>query len=182
MVKSRGARNCQKSGSWNLLDNWQRPYVSQKRQRHDQICLRSSAGWRWRCFWHHWVTGNCFCLPLQSDGFRYFQYFCYWGICSFVNTEFNSYSVKYNHRLLQDIRKYHYIYSYHYLFPVFVWLEQWGGDKGWTVNRGCRQLCHIFYWQLLGIKGHLWWTTQWGGIAVKESDITQRMQVRALVV
>ena len=44
MVKSRGARNCQKSGAWNLLDNWQRPYVSQKRQRHDQICLRSSAG------------------------------------------------------------------------------------------------------------------------------------------
>ena len=44
MVQSRGARICHKSGAWNLLDNWQRPYVSQKRQRHDQICLRSSAG------------------------------------------------------------------------------------------------------------------------------------------
>ena len=92
MVKSRGARNCQKSGAWNLLDNWQRPYVSQKRQRHDQICLRSSAGWWWRYFWHHWVTGNCSCLPLQSDAS-----YC-WGICSFVNTDLNSYSVKCNHR------------------------------------------------------------------------------------
>ena len=44
MAQSRGARICHKSGAWNLLDNWQRPYVSQKRQRHDQICLRSSAG------------------------------------------------------------------------------------------------------------------------------------------
>ena len=171
MVKSRGARNCQKSGAWNLLDNWQRPYVSQKRQRHDQICLRSSAGDSGSIFGIIGLLETvpvCLCRVMVV-------------IWAFVNTEFNSYSVKYNHRLLQDIRKYHYIYSYHYLFPVFVWLEQWGGDKGWTVNRGCRQLCHIFYWQLLGIKGHLWWTTQWGGMAVKESDITQRMRARALV-
>ena len=79
-----------------------RPNMSQKQR------------WWWRYFWHHWVTGNCSCLPLLNDG-------CYLGIFfSFVNTEFNSYSVKYSHRLLHEIWKYYYIYSYHYLFPVFV--------------------------------------------------------------